>query len=233
MLLGSQAKSGKTCAAVLTAPKPVYVFNTDGRGGLDPAAALGGDFAAEDISDQETFDRAMSWLKAHIKEFRTVVFDNITNFGMLVEEKLKRDEKYRHGKVLYPEITRQIMHVINGLRELPLHVVVIGHLEPGENGVPGGFDHMLGLSGKARTLVGAVLQDWVWLNVENDPNVPGGVRREFLLAPQGNWTKGVRSIQHVKRMKADVSEFIRLMSATGNLQKPSNVTNINNKGTTK
>ena len=39
--------------------------------------------------------------------------------------------------------------------------------------------------------------------------------RQFLLAPEGNWTKGVRSIQGVARMEANVTKFIDLMEAGG------------------
>lgn len=213
LLLGGPPKAGKSVAAIKTAPRPVYVFNTDGRGALDPAVALGAEFSADDIKSMEDFDRAFLWLKAHSKEFVTVVFDNLTNFGSFVEMKLREDPTLKDGRQLYPALERALMEVFNKLLSLPQHLILVAHILPGESGVPGGFDHMLGIAGGARTKIAALMQDWVWLNVEVDAAAPDGVRREFLLAPQGNWTKGVRSIQHTKRMPADVSLFIKLMNS--------------------
>lgn len=212
MLLGAPPKAGKTVAAVLTAPKPVYVFNTDGQGALDPVAALGGEFTASDVRDMASYKREMTWFRAHSKEFRTVVFDNITVFSALVEQELRKDDAMKHGMVLWPAIDRNIMDVFHELVALPHHLVIIGHIEPGENGVPGGFDHILGVKGASRTKISALIQDWVWLDVQIDAHSPGGVKRQFLLAPQGNWTKAVRSIQHTKSMEANVSKFIELMN---------------------
>src|ERR1700691_532053 len=93
MLLGGPPKSGKTVAAVKTAPGPVFVFNTDGKGALDPVVALGGEFTAADITDIDSYRREMSWFKIHSKEFATVVFDNITMFSGFVEAKYRKDPK--------------------------------------------------------------------------------------------------------------------------------------------
>ena len=217
MLLGGPVKSGKTCAAVMTSPQPVFVFNTDGKGALDPVQALGGKFTAGDASSLTAFENEMRWFRAHQNKFQTVVFDNITRFAKLVEKDFKK--QYKDGRQMWPAYSAALMNVFQELIDLPHHLVVIGHIVPGENGVPGGFDHMLGLSGSAKTEIGAIIQDWVWLQVELDPTQPDGVRRDFLLAPQGNWTKAVRSIQHTKKMKANVTRFIKLMSPDAKVKK--------------
>lgn len=215
LLLGGPPKAGKTVAAVLTSPQPVFVFNTDGKGALDPVTALGGDFTAADVKDVASYKREMSWFRGHSKEFATVVFDNITMFSAFVEADLRKDEQYKDGRQMWPAYDRAMMDAVHELLALPQHVIVIGHITPGETNVPGGFDHMLGVAGKAKTKISAIIQDWTWLHVENAPD--GTVKREFLLAPQGNWTKGVRSIQHTKKMPADVSLFIKLMNQPGAL----------------
>src|SRR5579884_553754 len=79
-------KSGKTTCTVLTAPKPVYVFNSDGKGALDPVVLLGGDFVGDDITDFASFTRSQLWLKQNLAKFYdpakgvrgTVIFDNIS-----------------------------------------------------------------------------------------------------------------------------------------------------------
>lgn len=219
MLLGAPVKAGKTVAAVNTAPRPVHVFNTDGQGALDPVVALDpeNDFTADDITSVDSFERSLAWVKAHSSNVATCVFDNITTFAGRVEEQLRDDDTLKDGRQMWPAYDRAIMGVVNALLALPQHVIIIGHIQPGESNVPGGFDHMLGISGKAKTKIGAIIQDWVWLQVENMPD--GAVKREFLLAPQGNWHKGVRSIQHTKKMDANVSEFIRLMNDPKTLAK--------------
>jgi len=219
MLLGGPAKAGKTTNAVMTSPKPVFVFNTDGRGALDPVVALGGEFEAEDITSEATFDRALTYVKAH-KKIRTVVFDNLTIYASIVEKEVRKETR-DDPRVIYPEFGRRFMRAFHELLNLPCHLILIGHLEPGENNTPGGFGHGLSIPGKAKTQISALIQDWVWIEPTADPG--GNMRWEFLLAPQGNWNKGVRSIQGAKRMPADVAQFIRLMEA-GGPQKPKAIT---------
>jgi hypothetical protein len=197
----------------------VFVFNTDGKGGLDPAAALGAEFDAEDVRDVESYERAMSWLRPHASNYRTVIFDNITMFSAFVEAKLRADPQYKDGRQMWPAYDRAMMQVVHELLALKQHVIIIGHIEPGTNNVPGGFDHILGVAGKAKTKISAIMQDWVWLHVENDGET-GRVKREFLLAPQGNWTKAVRSIQNTAKMDANVTAFIELMNKGAIKMKP-------------
>lgn len=214
MLLCAPPKAGKTTTAVLTSPGPVYIFNADGKGALDPVALLGGEFLADDITSMKSYDKALAWLKANLveKEIKTVVFDNITTFGDILEQELKK-EGIVDGRQLYPELKNRFMYVIRTLLALPINLVVIGQVENDGN-VKGGFGHILSLSGKAKIAIPAMLQDWVWLNVSIDPNTQQ-ILREFLLAPQGNWTKGVRSIRDVSAMDANVAEFIKLAERRG------------------
>jgi hypothetical protein len=208
MLLGGAPKSGKSVAAIKTAPGPVFVFNTDGKGALDPVVALGGDFVAEDVNSCESFDRAFAWLQAHLKDFETVVFDNITGFGHYVDVETRKETGRDDPRVNSPLYSRKIMERLMKLLDIPRHLIIVAHVEPGENDTPGSFGHTLGLQGQARTKVSMVMQDWVWLHagMENNKFV-----RQFLLAPNGNWNKGVRSIQGIPKMEADVGKFIDLM----------------------
>lgn len=207
-LLCGPAKAGKTRAAVMTSPKPVYVMNTDGKGALDPVASQGGEFRADDIKTTADFTRYLAWLKAHIKEVNTLVFDNLTMYWQIVEKEVRKEVR-DDPRVIFPEAGRRFMDAFTEMVNLPINVILIGHLEPGENNTPGGFGAVLGIGGKSKLLVSGLMQDWVW--VECTPSGPGGkMIWEFLLAPQGNWNKGVRSIQGVKRMPADVQMFIDL-----------------------
>jgi hypothetical protein len=213
VLLCSPPKAGKTVAAVMTSPQPVFVFNTDGEGGLDPVVGLGGKFTAENVTSVASFDRAMAWLKAHLREFETVVLDNITGFATFVEMEVRKDVGRDDPRVIYPEYTRRLMKAFDELRNLPRNLIIIGHLNEGDSEKPGGFGHVLGVAGAAKTRISMTMQDWVYLHVEVKPD--GSVTREFLLAPEGNWTKAARSVQGKTRMNADFTAFIALMESGG------------------
>jgi hypothetical protein len=210
VLLCGPAKAGKTTSAVLTSPQPVYVFNTDGKGALDPVAAMGGEFLADDIKCAADVTKGLAYVRAHQKDISTVVFDNLTIFWAIVENEV-RSQVRDDPRVIFPEAGRRFMAFFHELVNLPCNVILIGHLEPGENNTPGGFGHVLGISGKSKTQISAIIQDWIWTEVSPDAN--GKMKWEFLLAPQGNWNKGVRSIQGVKRMPANITKFIELAEA--------------------
>jgi len=228
ILICGLPKAGKTTCAVLTAPKPVFVFNSDGRGALDPVMLLGGDFSAEDITDYGSYTRAHLWLKTNMSKFfdpakgirGTVVFDNISTFSGQVQEELKKD--YKDGRQLFPELGARMTRVIRDLIALPLHLVVLGHLKNGEK-LTGESTKFLSVPGSGGIAISALVQDFIGLEVSLDPNT-NEVKREFLLAPDGAWqAAAVRSIKtKIKRMPADVSAFLELVRA-GRVQSPAEV----------
>ena len=64
------------------------------------------------------------------------------------------------------------------------------------------------MSGQAKTLLPALCQDWLWLEVSPDKS-SGTIKRELLLGAQGNWKHGCRSIQNGGRMEANMTAFIK------------------------
>ncbi len=89
VLLCAPPKAGKTTVSVLSAPGPVFVFNTDGKGALDACAYLdpNTDFEAEDIAVPTDVEKGFLYLKADKSKFKTVVFDNLTFYvGQLMDE---------------------------------------------------------------------------------------------------------------------------------------------------
>jgi hypothetical protein len=211
MLLVAPPKSGKTTCAVMTSPGPCYVLNSDGKGALDPVALMGGDFIAEDCNSIDSYDRALKWGKANKDKFATIILDNISTLSEAFEGELKKSGQYNDGRQLYPELKNRVMYVINSLLAMPHHVVVIGHVDS-DNNMKAGFGHILNIAGKAKITIPAMLQDWIWLNVSVNPETKE-VSREFYLAPQGNWTKGVRSLKDVTTMDADISKFIEMVNS--------------------
>lgn len=218
MLLCAPPKSGKSTCAVMTSPGPVFVLNTDGKGGLDPVALRGGDFVAEDIKDFGAFQRTMIWLTQRPKEFQTVVFDNITTFSMMIEDEVKKEVK-DNNFAYHRELKGRLLHTIRSLVALPQHLIVIGQIDSADKNVGASFGHILAVDGKAKTLIPAIMQDWVWIEPVFDP-VTQELKHEFLLAPQGNWTKGARSVKDILRMEANVSKFIELATAQKKIEAP-------------
>lgn len=208
VLLVAPPKAGKTSVAVLTAPKPVFVFNTDGPGALDyVATSPKADFEAEDVHSRADFDRGWTYLKANHDKFQTVVFDNITFFNEMLIREVTKEVGRDDPRVIYPKVTSYCVEMVRSLLRTKLHTIIVGQTDPGDSNIAGAFGHMVSVSGKSKILLPALMQDLLWLETSiKDEHV----RREFLLAPSGNWTKGSRSVSGIPRVKADFTEFLRL-----------------------
>jgi hypothetical protein len=215
-LLLAPAKSGKTVAAVCSLPQPVFVFNTDGPGALDYCAREGAEFEAEDVTGMASYLRARAYYQAHKAKFKSVVFDNVTFYVEALYKEVRAAVGRDDPRAIYPEITRQVVDTIREVRDFKKHYVIIGQADPGDTSIAAAFGHILAVSGKAKILLPALVQDLLWLEVTVD--AAGVAKREFLLAPAGNWTKGSRSVQGIPRMTADFTEFLRL-ATTGALPK--------------
>lgn len=212
VLLLAPPKSGKTVCSVLTLPPPVFVLNTDGPGALDYCAAECADdderFAAEDVSGTPGYERGLAYLKANKSKFNSVVVDNVTFLVESLYKEVRAEVGRDDPRAIYPEITRKLLGMIRELRDLKKHFVCISQSDPGDTNIAGSFGHLVAVSGKAKILLPAMFQDLLWL--ETTVNDAGVAKREFLLAPAGNWTKGARSVQGLPRMEADFTEFLRL-----------------------
>jgi len=220
LLLGPP-KSGKTVCTVLTLPSPVFVLNTDGPGALDYVASECADdderFAAEDVSSTAGYERGMAYLRANKAKFKSVVVDNVTFLVESLFKEVRAEVGRDDPRAIYPEITRKLLGMVRELRDLKKHFVCISQSDPGDTNIAGSFGHLVAVSGKAKILLPAMFQDLLWL--ETTVNDAGIAKREFLLAPAGNWTKGARSVQGLPRMEADFTEFLRLANE-GALPKP-------------
>ena len=209
-LLIAPPKSGKTVAAVGTAPGPVFVLNTDGKGALDPVVYLHPHvvFEVEDITSSKSFDAALVYFKANANKFKTIVLDNITFFGDSIFSEVAL-EVGKDGRSLYPEFTRRLVSYIRKLTALKHHVIINAHARPGDTDAAAALGHLPSLPGQSASAIAGLVQDQLWLEASVDPETGAG-KWEFLLAPQGKWTKAARSVQGIPRMKADFTRFLEL-----------------------
>jgi hypothetical protein len=209
MLIVGPPKSGKTHAAVLTSPGLSYVINSDGVGALDPVVLHGGEFEADDVRTYAQWLASISHLKANPTRYKTVIVDNWSSLSVhLLEEAMAASPN--DTRAAYGMLKRKLVRSVNELFAMKMHVVAIGHAQPGDKAeTGGGFGHMMGIEGSSKFFIPGQFQDWIWLEV--GMNEAGEISREFLLAPQGNWLKGVRSIRDIARMPANVSQFLELV----------------------
>lgn len=216
MLLVAPAKQGKTTCAVATCPKPCFVLETDGEGALDYAVFSGlvkdGEMDVEDISSSKNYKKAISHLRANPTKYKTLILDNLTFLAQGIFNEVSKELK--DGRQIYPEVERQLLSLLSDLSAFKAHLIVIGHCDPvdsSDSKIAGSFQHVLSISGKAKTKIPSLMQDWVWLQVSIDEgsNKP---KYEFLIAPEGHWKQGVRSIkiENTSRMEANISRFIQL-----------------------
>ena len=206
VLLLGPPKAGKTIASVKTSPGPVFVVNAD-PGGLASAAGMGAKFDAEDCFDYQTLTRTVTLLKKDHKKYRTVVVDTLTLLSQHLEVELKRNGLTSWD--LYRELKDRVLGQITQIIALPVHVILTAHaiasLGDGDGAEMGILPAM---SGQAKTLLPALCQDWIWLDVTPD-KASGRMKREFLLEASGNWKHGCRSIQNGGRIEADMTTFIK------------------------
>ncbi len=222
MLLCGPGKCGKSTVCAETSPGPIYIINTDGKSGLQPAMLLGAEFTADDVSTQDGFERCVAFAKAH-KEFKTVIFDNLTTYAEAIDREIRLEMKpdggEPDGRQFYPRLERALLRTVHLLKTLPQHVIICAHTDRVEKDEKGSaFEHMLSIAGGAKKKVPILVHDWVKLVVNVSPS--GKVMREFLLAPEGDWMHAVRSIQNIQRIPADVSKFIELASSKKVVQTP-------------
>jgi hypothetical protein len=207
LLMGPKG-SGKTCAAVGTAPGPVFVVNAD-PGGLHSVAKRGGKFTAEDINSfaswRSTVDMLVKSCKGQRPAYKTVVIDTLSLLSQILVEECRRGGLSSWD--LYGELKNRIMGPFELLRTLPIHLIVCSHAvaDLGEEKI--GLIPMV--EGKSGRLISAMLQDCLWLEVTHDLKTNAPVKREFLLQPHGSWKHGSKSIQHTDRIPADFRVYMR------------------------
>lgn len=235
LLLMAPPKVGKSCAVILTAPRPVYVINCDQPTSLDPvierAQLLGVTpdevFTWDFVKDVASMEAAIKSAHALVKagEVKTIVVDTISKYAQRLhaQMELKSDEgRGPDGRRSYPETDKRLQGMLDRLFRLKAHVIYTSHfLEQGQE-ISGqlakqGPGIAPSLPGKSRQSIPAEFTDVIFMEkIRGGRNKKTGKRkpeqRVFVTSFEGVWGPGCRSLakndSSVRVLPADISNLI-------------------------
>jgi hypothetical protein len=201
VLLLAPPKVGKTTSILTTAPKPLHI-NCDGEGASTYAAGQGSDFLEVRVDNLRGVGARANWAKARevakqlvaSGEVQSIVVDTIT----LLANNLVEDASIEFNNYdKWNEVESQLVGGFKRLFELPVHIFVLGHLDPRKDAIEGSMPL---IPGKAKAYVPAMCADWVLLEYNEAANP----KRRFLLGPQPGWTAGGRNLKRSTTCEATV-----------------------------
>jgi hypothetical protein len=217
-------KVGKSCAVISTAPKPVYVINSDQPDALEPVLRFDRTFKHNYIDSSQKMSDAIEVARQLVKEEKvsTVVWDTLSGFSPNLEleafASTLTGEGKEDGRRAWPVYRKFLRGFIGRLFKLKCHVVVVSHyLDVGGGGEDDkdnnkkvaktgpGIVPMLG--GASRAEVGGMFQDVVFM--EKRLTGPGVEKRFFVTGIDGVFGPGCRSMPGNMDLPADVSEFLK------------------------
>jgi|SRR5882757_3023975 len=219
LVLGS-AKSGKSCTVVKSAPKGVYVINSDLRDSLRPVTDFTTEFdwdyaPGTNLRDIEIcIANAREGVKAGT--YQTIVWDTITEYCRRVEEvfaapTINKDGE-PDGRRYHPKFQKHVHQVLDRLFAIPAHIVVNSHWDDEGGGL---LDNQLAkkgegivpmLVGKLRKSIPRQFPDVVFLERKGDV-------RNFIVSDGGIFTPGCKNLPGVTVMPADVTALWDKMTA--------------------
>jgi hypothetical protein len=208
-------KAGKTVASVKDSPGPVYVLNADPKG-LTSMRGFNTKFTFDDVFSTAAFDKALAYLKTELSrptnpklpKPKTIVLDTVSLYAQTVVTELRR--RGLESWDLYRELKDVLLRQLTTLIQFPAHLIINSHAVLDFKGEGGSMGTEPMIEGKVKTLLPALLNDWVWLELTpGDPTKGIAAKREWLVGPQGNWKHGCRSLKMEGRITAGLNEFIK------------------------
>jgi hypothetical protein len=225
-------KIGKTRAAVTTCEPGVLLINCDEKGAIRPAvlawkrkdgqlgAIAGDEFDVELVEELNDMERALAVARKGVKAglYHTIVVDPLSSFASNIEVQLadatNESGKGPDGRRYWPEYTKRLQNVCARLFRMKAHVIVTSHyMDVGGEIIEGqtaksGHGIVPLLGGKARTVIPAMFQDVVFMDMRNG-------QRVFVTSGEGVWGPGCRSLPSGAQTVPIPANIRMLMKAMG------------------
>ena len=232
MLVMGPGKVGKTSAVLLTAPRPIYIINSDQDDALDPATELCLErkvplkFKQSIVQSDKKMDAAIMTAKELVKTegVKTVVWDTMTNFSKYLLEQCKKatltKDLKEDGRKFWPLYHSRLESIVDRLFMIQAHIIVVSHFEENvaSEDVPEGSTPKTGegivpmLGGKSRKRIGGMFSDVVFVEKKAAKEIKetGNEDRIFVTDMEGVWGPGCRSLPGVKSIPADIGAFLKM-----------------------
>jgi len=222
LLILGPAKCGKSTCAIATAPGPVRVLLCEDDNALRGASRRTKNFDFERV---KTFQQALKYIvdakrEAAEGKIKTLVVDPLTELAEKMMEECFKESITSNGKEngleAYGLLARRLSHVIDLLRTVPCHVIILTHyIEVGAGLIDGQMDKtgegiLPLIPGRSRTTLAAKFSDIIWMEARRKAGVE---ERVFVLTPRGSFGPGCRSLEGKSEIPADIGELLKHFEA--------------------
>jgi len=225
MLLLGSAGIGKTSAVLMTAPKPIYVINSDRKTSLNPGTELcleqkiSTNWVSSLVHAADKMEAAIKTARQLVKEkgYKTIVWDTMSSYSKFLLEQCVQASLTAAGKPdgrkYWPEYHKRLEAVVDRLHLIDAHVIVCSHWEDnsssedddnGEKKTPKvgpGIVPMLG--GASRKRAGQWFEDVVFMQKNKEDE------RVLRTNIEGVWGPSAKSLPGVQEVPADITAFIK------------------------
>jgi AAA domain len=226
LLVIAPAGGGKTRLAA-TAPKPIFVFCSDDVSKLDSATAVDKTFWYEAVNHSEgskllaEFESALAKARRGVEagEYKTVVWDTITMFSMiLLNAELDATDKGHgaDGRQAYQTYGRRMINCVSRFLSLKCHRVAMAHYQPQSKEIDGqlkkeGEGILPGIAGGARQTIPGMFHDVVYLKKRMESE-----ERDLCLSIAGVYGPKFVGLPGVEKVPADLSALVARVAAKKN-----------------
>ena len=222
MLVLGPPRIGKT-RLLATAPMPAYVICSDDESKLDSATRVTKDFEYDPVNSTDG-PRLLGQMESALKcatagiaagKYKSIFWDTLSSFAdYLITAELAASVSPKTGEenpmVAYPSFERRIRNYVGRFLQLKAHTVVLCHHFNESKALDGqlakeGDGIVPGIPGKARTKIGGMFRDVVYLQ-----KGPGSEDRVLVCSMKGVWGPGSNTLPGRESVPADLTEFLRL-----------------------
>lgn len=206
LVLGAP-KIGKTYCLASTLPSP-FIINCDPNGSTQGPIADGAEFWQFDVSNPGGVGCRKQWAAAQQAAAQMVKGGHtqhvVLDTASLLADNLLEDIMVTQNdkRAAYGDLLEAFMTGIKRLSELPAHLWVVAHLDPGKDTMSGVLPLIAGQSSRR---LGAMMADWVCFEYDAERNP----QRAFLVGPQKSWPGNGRNMRRTCVVEPNAVELLK------------------------